>query len=167
VAGLLWSTVYATSNQAIVNRLLSTADQIAGTGTLWANGRVNAASAVASAPVVSCSPRPPVTITSAPVTGGRAVVITVSGAGNTIQYVSFPSFTAATTNAQTVSFAGGSTSSQTADGTLTLIPTTSAAQQVFVLKRVAAGRPTTLKMVVHDACGAWQTFVGGGASAGF
>jgi thermitase len=167
VAGLLWSTVYATSNQAIVNRLLSTADPIAGTGTLWANGRVNAASAVASAPVVSCSPRPPVSITTSPAPGGRFVTITVSGAGNTLQYVSFLNFAAATTNAQTVAFSAGSTSSQTADGTLTLIPTTSAAQQTFVLKRAAAGQPTTLKMIVHDACGAWQTFIGGGTSAGF
>lgn len=167
VAGLLWSTPYGTSNQAIVNRLLATADRITGTGSIWANGRVNAAAAVATVPVVTCSPRPPVTVTTAPATGGRLVTITVSNPGNTIQSVEFLNLNAAATNAQAVTFAGGSTSSLSAAGTLTVMPTSAASQQSFVLKRVAAGQPTTLRFVVHDACGTWTSFVGGGISAGF
>ena len=166
VAGLLWSTSYGTSNQAIVNRLLATADPIAGTGSVWANGRLNAASAVGTVSV-SCSPRPPVTITTAPATAGRLVTIAVSNPGNTIQSVELLNFNAATTNAQAVTFSAGSTSTVSTAGTLTVTPTTKAAQQSFVLKRLAAGQPTTLRFVVHDACGAWTSFVGGGVSAGF
>lgn len=60
LAGLLWSTSYGTSNSSVRSRLQSTADTIAGTGSLWAYGRVNACKAVAgncdqssSGPVVS------------------------------------------------------------------------------------------------------------------
>jgi thermitase len=167
VAALLWSSAFGTSNQAIVDRLLATADPITGTGSVWANGRVNAAAAVTTTPVVTCSPRPPVTITTAPTTGGLLVTLTVSNPGNTIQSVDFLNLNAAATNAQPVTFAAGSTSTLSAAGTLTVTPTTAAAQQSFVLKRVAAGQPTTLRFIVHDACGPWTSFVGGGVSAGF
>ncbi len=46
VAALVASTSYGTTPQAITNRLYSTADKISGTGTYWANGRVDAAQAV-------------------------------------------------------------------------------------------------------------------------
>ena len=46
VAALVWSTSYGTSNSAVRSRVQSTADAIPGTGTYWANGRVNAARAV-------------------------------------------------------------------------------------------------------------------------
>jgi thermitase len=45
-AALVWATQYGTSNEAVVHRLTSTADPIAGTGTDWTYGRVNAAAAV-------------------------------------------------------------------------------------------------------------------------
>lgn len=47
VAALIWATSYGTSPTAVQNRLFSSADRIAGTGTLWTYGRINAASAVA------------------------------------------------------------------------------------------------------------------------
>lgn len=46
VAALIWSTPYGTSAPAVRTRLESTADKIAGTGTYWSAGRVNAANAV-------------------------------------------------------------------------------------------------------------------------
>jgi thermitase len=46
-AALVWATAHGSSNTAVVTRLLQRADQIAGTGSLWANGRLNAAAAVA------------------------------------------------------------------------------------------------------------------------
>ncbi len=47
VAALVWSTpAYGTSNISVRNRLEKNADIINGTGTYWANGRVNAARAV-------------------------------------------------------------------------------------------------------------------------
>ena len=50
LAGLLWSTPYGTSNQAVVDRIRNTADKIAGTGVYWASGRINALAAVSSPP---------------------------------------------------------------------------------------------------------------------
>ncbi len=47
VAALIWSTPYGTSASQVRTRLESTADKIAGTGTYWSKGRVNAANAVA------------------------------------------------------------------------------------------------------------------------
>lgn len=46
VAALVWSTPYGTTNTSVRSRVQSTADAIPGTGTYWANGRVNAARAV-------------------------------------------------------------------------------------------------------------------------
>ena len=46
VVGLIWSTSYGTSPQAVVDRLCSTSDKITGTGTQWKCGRVNAFKAV-------------------------------------------------------------------------------------------------------------------------
>jgi len=47
VAALIWSTPYGTSATTVRSRLESTADKIAGTGTYWSAGRINAAHAVA------------------------------------------------------------------------------------------------------------------------
>lgn len=47
-AALIWSTSYGTSASNVRSRLESTADKIAGTGTYWSAGRVNAANAVAA-----------------------------------------------------------------------------------------------------------------------
>jgi len=55
LAGLLWSTTsYGTSNTSVRIRIESTADKIAGTGTYWQYGRINAYKAVAPA-----APQPP------------------------------------------------------------------------------------------------------------
>lgn len=48
VAALVWSTPHVTSNSSERSRLQATADKIAGTGTYWSAGRVNAANAVAA-----------------------------------------------------------------------------------------------------------------------
>ena len=63
-AALVWSSPYGTSATAVRARLQSTADAIAGTGTYWMNGRLNAGSAVAA----SVPPTPtPVVPTPTPV----------------------------------------------------------------------------------------------------
>jgi len=49
VAALLAGTSYGSSPAAIRDRLLSTTDSIVGVGTLWTNGRLDAAAAVAGA----------------------------------------------------------------------------------------------------------------------
>ncbi len=67
VAGLIWSTSYGTNGDAVRNRLFSTADQISGTGTYWAHGRINAAKAVATAaPIASATPSPVPTLSPTP-----------------------------------------------------------------------------------------------------
>ena len=47
MAGLLWGTGRYASAQAVVDDITSTADRIAGTGTYWQYGRINALAAVA------------------------------------------------------------------------------------------------------------------------
>lgn len=47
VAALVWRTPAATDNASVRAKIESTADPITGTGTSWANGRVNACKAVA------------------------------------------------------------------------------------------------------------------------
>jgi hypothetical protein len=37
----------------------------------------------------------------------------------------------------------------------------------FAVERVTAGQPATVELTVHDGCGVWRTFVGGGTGAGF
>ena len=48
VLALIWASDFGTGAQAVVNRLYATADPIAGTGSSWSAGRVNAAKAVGS-----------------------------------------------------------------------------------------------------------------------
>ena len=59
LAGLLWSTSWGTSAQAVINRLEATADAtIPGTGTNWQYGLINAAAAVAPPPAPVSRPSP-------------------------------------------------------------------------------------------------------------
>jgi len=61
VAALVWSTSYGTAPAAVRERLFNGADDVVGTRTLWARGRVNAAGAVAGASAVappSATPTP-------------------------------------------------------------------------------------------------------------
>jgi thermitase len=46
LASLTWSKNLAASNNTVINRIYSTSDKIAGTGTNWVHGRVNAYNAV-------------------------------------------------------------------------------------------------------------------------
>ena len=55
LVGLVWATGWGTSNQSVVDRLTSSADQISGTGSAFKYGRVNAYRAVGGNP-----PQPPV-----------------------------------------------------------------------------------------------------------
>jgi len=74
LVALLWATHWATSAQAVVNRLESTADRIAGTGTTWQYGRINAQAATGSGPPVATSTSPASTTA-----GGPAFTLTVTG----------------------------------------------------------------------------------------
>ena len=56
LAGLLFDTKYGTSVQSIVDRIQSTADKVAGTGTDWKYGRINAANALGITNTPSTNP---------------------------------------------------------------------------------------------------------------
>jgi len=104
-------------------------------------------------PGPTCSPRPPVHMTTS--AGGGQLQVTVSAGGGTIHQIRF----GPTSNA-IVSVNGQS--GQT--GSFTYQPSTATSQASFVVRR-ASGGPATVPIVVVDDCGEWPTFVGGGASA--
>lgn len=60
IAGLVWTSSYGSTAQAVVDRIFTTSDRIQGTGTNWSKGRVNAAKAVGASLV---TPVPTATIT--------------------------------------------------------------------------------------------------------
>jgi len=72
LAGLLWMSVYGSSAGAVVNRIKATADPVAGTGTLWQSGRINAAAALSTAAPLITGVSP----SSGPPGGGTQVTIT-------------------------------------------------------------------------------------------
>ena len=160
VAALLFSTPFAVSNQAIVNRLFQSADPIVGTGAIWGYGRLNAAAAVGPA---SCSPRPKVTITSTPNGAALNVAAVTQGVGNAVRYIQVGAAAGGSTNAL-VSFP---TQPSQSGGTATYVPQTVGTAATFQVQRQTAGLPTTLPFIVTDGCGGWNSLAGGGPAAGF
>lgn len=157
LAALIWSTRLGTSNQAVVDRLLNTADRVAGTGTAWQYGRINAATAMPPA----CAPRPAVRVSVTPTGDGRLqVTITAgaatSGGANWLRWLRFGAGSNALVDA-------GSTTGSPGSFTLTVSPGTTAVS--FFVRRATPGQATTLPLTVGDDCGEWPTFVGGGAGA--
>ena len=176
VAALIWASSYGTGNQAVVNRLFSTADKIAGTGSLWVHGRVNAAAAVGgvnggsspstppspspspTAPV-ACSPRPKTVVSTHKSTPGALSVTLTAGTAtsgvNRLRQVRFGSSANAVVEAGT----------QAASGNFTVNLPAESTSYTFVVRRSAPGAATTVPFTVIDSCGEWTTFVGGGPSA--
>ena len=77
LAALIWSTPYGTSNASVRSRIESTADPIAGTGTYWQYGRVNAYKAAALVlPSVTAQP------SNQTVTVGGTATFTAAASGN-------------------------------------------------------------------------------------
>jgi len=76
LAALLWSTSWETSAQTVIQRMENTADHIAGTGTDWQFGRINALAAV------SPDATPPTATRLTPntmVAGGVPFTLTITG----------------------------------------------------------------------------------------
>ncbi len=78
LAGLLWATRWGTGAQSVVDRLEKMADPIAGTGTSWQYGRINALLAVRSSP-------PPQLTTLSPSTGSARGGATIIISGSSFQ----------------------------------------------------------------------------------
>jgi hypothetical protein len=105
--------------------------------------------------VVSCSPRPPVTVAVVSSGAGQiTATIGATGANNSVRQLRF----GAATNASIQ--AGG----QTAAGNFTMTPPAGTAATTFIVQRVQAGQPVQVPLVVVDGCGEWPTFVGAGTA---
>ena len=82
VAALVWKTQYGTNNAAVVKRIYDTSEKIAGTGTNWIYGRVNAASAVGANTNPSVVPSQ--IVSSAPLNPSPSVPFVCGGSTNSI-----------------------------------------------------------------------------------
>jgi hypothetical protein len=110
-----------------------------------------------SPPVAVCTPRPAVSVNAGPGIGGQLLVtVTTQGTGVTLQSLQF----AASSNGL-IDVLG--TLGSPGPLNLPLNPGTTAI--TFVVHRATAGISTTVPFTVIDSCGAWPTFVGGGAGA--
>ncbi|HEY7067782.1 MAG TPA: hypothetical protein VII06_40375 [Chloroflexota bacterium] len=120
--------------------------------SLWAPG------APAAPLVVTCSPRPPVSVAVVPVGSGRLqATVSASGSGNTLGRLRFE----AGTNAQ-IEIDG---MAQSLPYTTPPLPAGTTAKS-FVVLAVAPGQAATItRLVVEDGCGEWPTLVGGGSTA--
>ncbi len=151
LAALVWATGFGTGNQAVVDRITGYADQIAGTGSLWTYGRINASAAVGP----NCSPRPNVGVSAVAASGGRLQATVVAGGGS-LQSLQFGTATNALIDIG---------SQVGATGSFTFTPAAGTTQLTFFVRRATPGQPTTVPFTVVDGCGPWQTLVGGGAGA--
>src|SRR5579884_4487016 len=109
-----------------------------------------------STPVVSCNPRPKVTVNAQPSGANTLQVTLLPGANGWINQVQI----GAATNAR-IDIAGQT--GVTGNQTFTLPPATTSL--TFFVHHATTGQATTVPLTVVDTCGAWPTFVGGGANA--
>jgi chitinase len=110
---------------------------------------------------VSCTPRPRVQ-TSTAAGGGRLTVVVEPTPLNTQRNNRVVSLRFGTLQNARVTVSGlPVTSGQT------VTPPANALSIEYSVERVTPGQATTVPFTVVDACGEWQTFVGGGAAAGF
>jgi len=109
-------------------------------------------------PANTCSPRPPVQVTSAPDGAGHLrVTVTATGLGTPLSALHFGT----ATNAQ-IDAPGAPPG---ASGPFDVATPAGATSYTFVVRRATAGQGVQVPFTVADACGNWPTFVGGGPSA--
>src|SRR5262249_54883007 len=109
-----------------------------------------------------CAPRPPVAVSAVPNGDGRLRVIIAAQVlpatpSNQLSALRFTGL-----DNGIVEGLPGQASLAT-PGTI-LLPN-AAQQTTFLVRRLVAGQPTTVRLVVVDVCGDWSTLVGGGAGA--
>jgi thermitase len=160
VAALVVARDTGATNAAIADRVQQTADPIVGTGTLWANGRINAAAAVGP---ISCSPRPRVMVTSAGNGSVLNVFASIAGVGNAVRFIQTGAAAGTTVNA----IPSFPTPTSESAGTRTYVPQTVGVSSSFQVQRQTAGVGSTLPFMVTDGCGTWKSLIGGGPGAGF
>jgi hypothetical protein len=137
------------------------------TGAAWKALPANGQSQQVSFPVAAtCSPRPNVSVQMVASGDGRLTVTLSAGAsagGNRLTHLQFGN--GQTSNANALIDLPGIGDGRTAPSTASL--TSVPASYTFYVRRQTAGAPVTLPIAVTDACGTWQTVVGGGTGAGF
>jgi hypothetical protein len=116
-----------------------------------------------SAPNAACSPRPNVNVTTTVVGGALRATISATGTSNSIVRVEIGNGSKLPVNAL-LSFPDGRTG---VTGATTSYAPFGATQVTFDVRRQAAGGAVTVPFVAYDRCGRWESFVGGGTSAGF
>jgi hypothetical protein len=106
-----------------------------------------------------CSPRPRVQVTSRAVGGRLETTVTPAslsfGAANSMVSLSVEQLDNATVTVNGRSVSPGQP--------IEFVPNTRSA--TMLTSRVASGQPATVRFTVRDTCGAWLSFVGGGAAA--
>lgn len=106
-----------------------------------------------------CSPRPRIALQVSHA-AGRRLQVTVSAGSGVLSQIQFGTGNRPLRNAS-VDFPGQATA--ITDGR-TIPMGTGVTQTTFFVSRIAPGQ-VTVPMVVTDACGPWETFVGGGSGA--
>ena len=113
----------------------------------------------ATALAASCAPRPPVEVTVTPTGPQHADLAVTLTAGTS---AGAPSYQLASVRFNAIGYGWIEAGSQTGDrGSFEVAVPADTAQFSFVLHADTPGTPPTAHLVVHDACGAWPTFVGG------
>jgi thermitase len=175
IAGLIFSVNPSRTPQSVVDAISTTAVAISGTGSQFAWGRINAAAAVGngggtpapnptavptatSAPIptpVSCpSPRKPITVSTSLASGHNLDGMMQAGTG-VIRRVDFTQFTNAS-----ITVSGNTGATQP----FSILPSPPVSQIAFKVTQLSADQPGVVKMRIHDDCGPWETFAGGGVS---
>lgn len=168
VAALVKAANPNLTNTEIVDRLINSAAPIVGTGTFWANGRIDAPAAMSG---VTCSPRPKISVIGTPMGTYLNAVLTATGAGNAIRYFQVNGVVGAMVNGSLIlpSTLGGGTNVAALEwqSASTYVPAETGATVTAQITRQTAGTSTLIPIRVQDVCGSWMTFVGGGPRAGF
>jgi hypothetical protein len=110
---------------------------------------------------VACGPRPSVAVTTSVANGALLATVSASDTdaptNNRLQSIQFGELQNATVTLNGQPVASGQTVTLPANTT----------SQSFTVRRITAGKATTVPFTVVDGCGSWKTFVGGGTAAGF
>ncbi|MGE3272564.1 MAG: hypothetical protein AB7P40_27730 [Chloroflexota bacterium] len=113
------------------------------------------ATPTATLPPVACSPRPPISLLTTPVSGSLRVDLSANGTHNRLLALQFTQTTNALVDAN---------GQNGLTGAFTVNLSGSSNQASFNVRRASAGAATAMLTVV-DRCGSWSTFVGGGPTA--
>jgi hypothetical protein len=112
-------------------------------------------SEAAPAAQATCSPRPRVVVTNSPTPTGLSVSVSATGAGNSLQRITFGALRNGVIDVAGVVTGAGS-------GFSYAVPA-GATQTAFTVRATDTNQVVQIPFTVRDGCGDWPTFVGTGA----